>query len=731
MEQTTMLSELEREGYIVIPVKGVSMQPLLYTDISHVLIRRLEGRPKKNDVVLYVRPDGTQVLHRILAFDGDTCLIRGDNTFGLERVALTCVKGVMEMVWRGKRKAEREIRTTDFAYRLYVWFWNLIYPLRLLKWQAKQGIKKAGRLLLGETALAWVMRMARRSLWGIGLMAFCTGVDAALSVSSALVMREAIDSAVALDPEAFLRWVGVFLLVIVTSLFLGAVLRQLDERLRASMENRLKVHTYHIILRSKYSGLKAFHTGELQNRLTSDVRIVADYATELIPDVVSMAVQLLCAMAVLMILDWRFASIFLVGGVGMLGVTFLFRRRMKALHREVQESDGRLRSWIQESVENLLIVRSFQAEEMACERTWEQAARHREARMRHRTFSNLCSVGFGGVMQGSFLFGLVWCCFGILRGTLTYGTLTAVLQLINQIRSPFAGISGFVPQYYSMIASAERLIELEKLPKEECLWGKLPDFRSLHAQDLTFIYDDGEEAVICGASFEIQRGETVALTGISGIGKSTLLKLLLGIYTPVSGRLYGEAVEPDSGIPGENTVELRGTKELDIDARTRGWFSYVPQGNMLMSGNIYEAVDFLHGAPYTKAQKKHVEQACCIACADEFIRELPDGYNTVLGEKGTGLSEGQMQRIAIARAIYRDVPILLLDEATSALDEETERRLLNNLKNLDGQTVLIVTHRPAALEICEKRLVFEESRIREETGDKHGQAGVTGTERTK
>ncbi|MCD8008025.1 MAG: ABC transporter ATP-binding protein/permease [Clostridiales bacterium] len=639
-------------------------------------------------MVLYVRPDGTQVLHRVLGFEGDVCLIRGDNTFGLERVPLSAVKGVLETVWRGKR----EIHTTDFLYRLYVWFWNLIYPFRLLKHRAKEAVKRLGKLLLGDTTLGWVVKMVKGSLTGIILLTACTGAAAFLTVLLALVMRNAIDCAVALDRAGFLRWCGVYLGVILVRLGLRAVVRQEDERIRASLENRLKEHTYENILRSSYSGLKAFHTGELQNRMTNDAKIVADYATDLIPGVCSMAVQLVCALVVLMVLDWRFGGLFLAGGLVMLGVTFLFRRQMKGLHKEVQEADGRLRSWLQESVENILILKSFQAEDMAADRTEEKAAAHKRARMKRKTFSNVCNVGFGAVMQGSYLFGLVWCGFGILNGTLTYGTLTAVLELIGQIRSPFANISGFVPQYYSMLASAERLIELEKLPKDAVARQDLPRFTGLRAEDLTFLYDDGEEEVISGANFEIAAGEIVALTGISGIGKSTLLKLLLGIYAPVSGRLYA-----DGG--------------LEISPATRQWFAYVPQGNMLMSGTVYEAVDFLHAAPYTKAQRERVEWACKVACADEFIRELPDGYNTVLGEEGAGLSEGQMQRIAIARAVYRGAPVLLLDEATSALDEANEGRLLQNLKALGGQTVLIVTHRPAAMEICSKRLVFEHTQI--------------------
>lgn len=691
MNQTTILKELEQNGFVVIPIRGISMLPLLHPDSSHVLIRKVEGRPKKNDVVLYVRPDGTQVLHRLMRYDGDVCLIRGDNTYGMERVPISAVKGVMETVWR----REREIQISDFQYRLYVRLWNLIYPFRLLKHKTKAEIIKVGKHLMGHTSLAWVIKMSKESLAGILLLTVCSCLISLLSVGSALIMREAIDYAVALNQTAFLHWIFIFLCVIGMNLALTAIIRQFDKKVCASIENHIKEHTYSVILRSRYGDLKRFHSGELQNRMTNDVKVVADYATDLVPDVLAMATQLICALVVLMMIDWRFGSIFLIGGVVMLCATSLFRKKMKGLHKTVQEADGILRSWLQESVESLLIIKGFESESTASEQTKTLALNHKNARMKRRTYSNICNIGFGTVMQGSFLFGLAWCCFGILNGTVTYGTLTAVLQLINQIRGPFANISSFVPHYYAMLASAERLIELEKLPKDRRQQTKLPGPEAIRARNLTFIYDDGEEEVISDASFVIEKGEIVALTGISGIGKSTLLKILLGIYSPVSGCLYADC-------DGE---------KIEISSGTRLWFSYVPQGNMLMSGSIYEAVDFLHSVPYTKESRSKVEWACKIACADEFIRELPNGYDTELGEKGAGLSEGQMQRIAIARAVYRDAPVLLLDEATSALDEDTEHRFLENLKAMGDRTVLIVTHRPAAMEICNKRLIFEHSHI--------------------
>ncbi|MCC8067452.1 MAG: hypothetical protein LIO94_10205, partial [Clostridiales bacterium] len=261
-----------------------------------------------------------------MGFDGDVCLIRGDNTFAIERVPLSAVKGVMESCWRGKGRlrGEREVRTTDRLYRLYVRLWNLIYPVRLLKHRITAGIVAMGRRMLGDTSLGWVAKMVKGSFAGILLLTVCTGVTAFLSVILALVMRNAIDYAVALDRGRFLQWSGVFLGIILIQLILHAVIRQVDESTRASLENRLKQRTYDNILHSTYSGLKAYHTGELQNRMTSDVKIVADYATEIIPGAVSMVVQLVCALIILMFLDWRFGSIFLVGGLVMLGVTFLF-----------------------------------------------------------------------------------------------------------------------------------------------------------------------------------------------------------------------------------------------------------------------------------------------------------------------------------------------------------------------------------------------------------------------
>ena len=289
-----------------------------------------------------------------------------------------------------------------------------------------------------------------------------------------------------------------------------------------------------------------------------------------------------------------------------------------------------------------------------------------------------------------------------MKGTMTYGTFMAVMQLIGQIQSPFANISGVLPRFYSMMASCERLLEAEnykasRAEQEKSALGVLKMYReqmkAVELSDISFSYSNKENGlqVLSKVNVRIEKGDCVAVMGTSGCGKSTLLKLLMGMYVPNNGNIQIEMIH--------------GKKEP-----VREWrrlFAYVPQGNCLMSGTIRDVVTF-----YKKEQQSGmtVENALKLACAD-FVWELPDALETKLGEKGAGLSEGQMQRIAIARALYADVPILILDEATSALDEATEKNLLEQLKQLTDKTILIATHRKAALAICNKKLIFEDGSI--------------------
>lgn len=547
-----------------------------------------------------------------------------------------------------------------------------------------------------DSSLKWLFEVSQSDKVGIFWLTVLNSLISINTVIFALVLKNVIDAATIYDKHSFIKNTLIFTCIILLHILIGAFCRRIDEKTRSGIENKCKKRAYQAILTRDYAILTAFHTGELQNRMTNDTVVIADGMTSIFPSVVAMVVKLVCASMVLFMLDVRFALVLFIGGIILIFVTYSFRRTMKKLHKRVQSADGEVRAYLQETVENLFVIRSFGSEDRAVGIASEKMNNHFVIRMRRNLFSNLCNVGFSAVMNGGYLFGLVWCGLGILNGVISYGMLTAVLQLVNQIQQPFANITGYLPKYYSMLASAERLIELENL-KPDAQQAKITEnqrdsiysnLNRLELLNVSFTYPRGAKAIV-NESYFINKGNFIAITGQSGIGKSTILKLLLAMYEPDCGNL--------------NFVMTDGST-LPITASTRPMFAYVPQGNFLMSGTIAETVSFMNR---NDINLDRVKLACKVACADEFISELQNGYDTVLGEKGLGLSEGQIQRIAVARAIYFDAPILLLDEATSALDEITERILLENLRNMTDKTVIIVTHKKAAFDVCDKIICFE------------------------
>jgi ATP-binding cassette subfamily B protein len=268
-------------------------------------------------------------------------------------------------------------------------------------------------------------------------------------------------------------------------------------------------------------------------------------------------------------------------------------------------------------------------------------------------------------------------------------------MLLGQLQQPFASFSAVLPVFYARAASAERLAEADEMPEDEVESMPQIDYdtmRAFQAQDVTFSY--GRTEILTDANAMVERGKIVCITGESGSGKSTLFKLLLSVYRPTNGGLYA--------------VNGNGDK-IAVTSEARGLFAYVPQGNFLFSGTIYENFEFFVGKEKA-SDEKAVQDALDAACA-QFVYELPEKLNTSLKERGAGLSEGQLQRLAIARAILSDRPVLLLDEATSALDGETERQVLENIRRMKGKTCLFVTHRPAALAIADEILEVKEGKI--------------------
>ncbi len=544
--------------------------------------------------------------------------------------------------------------------------------------------------------LKWIIKALNKRKWMVGILTAVQSVMAISGIVFALLMRSVIDHAVSKEYEEFWHSVVALAVLICLQLLLRFVNRFLEEDTHAAIENRLRQKTLHGILRSDYGHVKEYHTGELMNRITSDVGVVTDGTVTLVPSLTSMAVRIVGVLLVMGTIDWSMALVFLIAGCFVAALSILPRRWQKRLHKKVQEADGNVKSYIQESLESLLVIHAFGCEEKIENSSSQKMKQHRQIRRKRTNLFNVMGTGLRLCIQGGYLFGLAWCGLGIIEGKITYGTLTAVIQLIGQIQTPFANIGSTFPKYTSMLASAERLMEITE--QAECLKrreGSLTreevyqNMQSICFENVSFAYDE-DRPVLQNESFAVHKGEFVALIGSSGIGKSTIMKLLLSVYQPQEGKIQIETNQ----------------EQLSLSQLPAGMFAYVPQGNYLMSGPIWEVVGFAEKSETIDRQR--VEEACRAACAHEFICELPKGYDTVLGERGDGLSEGQMQRLAVARAVYSGCPVLLLDEATSALDANTERRMITSLKQMSDYTVFLVTHRKEVWELCDRVLERKE-----------------------
>lgn len=506
------------------------------------------------------------------------------------------------------------------------------------------------------------------------------------SVCFALLLRSVIDSAVAHDGSLLISNIVLFTGLIGLQIVFSALLRYYNELSKATFENACKARLFRQILHRDYSEVTGIHSAEWMNRLTSDTVVVSTGLTEIVPGIAGMVAKMLGALSMIIVLEPRFVFVIGIGGVLMVVLTTIFRKKLRAYHKVMQEKDGKVRIFLQEHLHSLMIVKVFTKEQDTYRQSLETMDAHKKARMDKVRFSNVCNIGFSLMMNGAYVLGAIYSVIGIYNGTVSYGTLMALLQLISQIQTPFANITSYIPKYYAMIASGERLLEIENSSMDVEESNGSTDFETITLQHIYFSYEKSREEILHDFNFTLHKGECVGFTGPSGCGKSTVLKVLLSLY-PVN--------------EGKKTIVCNGRGD-ELTSSYRHLFSYVPQGNQLMSGTVRDVVTFSGTANDEKIWK-----ALEIACADEFVKKLPDGLDTELKEQGTGISEGQMQRLAIARAIYSDRPILLLDEATSALDVHTEKQVLSNLKAMKDMTVIIVTHRLEALSICTREVQFK------------------------
>ncbi len=539
------------------------------------------------------------------------------------------------------------------------------------------------------SAREYIFKNIKRNGKIIFVLSLLSVLASFISVLFATVSKNVVDAAVNGTKEQFLNTI-VFTGIVVLSQLVVQVLISI---VSVITENKIilknKRDFFGEILNKDFSKIKSYHTGDLMSRINTDVHVVFDGVVDIIPVTLSLLSQLIFGFVLLFTYDPLYAVIYLAALPVIMLISRLFKKKIKEIHKDVVESEGRIRGNIQENLSNVLVVKAFSKE------------KNKKSLLKLLQNQNYCciirknKVGisvnllFSLLLTAGYCLTVIWGAYRISRGIYSFGTLVAMIELVSLVQAPMKSFSGIMPQYFSMIASAERILEILGLERDGD--GEVEadsralnmNFEKIIIEELSFSYDG--QKVLDNYTAEIHKGEFVVLKGQSGIGKSTLMKILLGVLKPEGG----------------SAVVMCSDRQYYIGKETRSLFSYVPQGNMIFSGSIKDNITFSE-----KCDEELLEKAIKCACLEDVINQQEFGIDTVIGENGTGLSEGQNQRVAIARAVYNNTQVILLDEATSALDEETAHIVLENLKSL-GKTIIMISHTSEAIDASDITLTLK------------------------
>lgn len=540
----------------------------------------------------------------------------------------------------------------------------------------------------------WLWKALQGNRLQAGMNACIGLLGVVLGLSSVWAMQRAVDIASGVREGSLFVAVGVMAALILGEFAVGISRVWVKNILGVKAQNRMQQRVLARLLRSEWRGREAMHSGDIINRLEQDVRTVVTFLTETLPSVISTLAMFIGAFLYLLQMDTWLAIVTVAILPLFILVSRVYIAYMRKYNRKVRDTDSQIQSLLTETMQHRMLVKTMEANQQMLNRL-DTTQRMLRQWVRKRTAFSVGSNFFLNLgFSIGFLVAFLWGALRLNAGTLTFGGMTAFLQLVNRIQGPARDLARLVPAFVSVFTAAERLMELEEIPEEQ--QGEpqfVPAPCGIRFEHVTFNYGaPGQQPALQDFSIDFKPGTCTAIMGETGSGKTTLIRLLLALVKPQQGNITIYSPRSQRGDGGESLSPLH-----------RCNFVYVPQGNTLLSGTLRENLKL--GNPQASDEQMH--EVLQMACAD-FIKELPDGLDTRFSEQGGGLSEGQAQRIAIARALLRLGSIMLLDEATSALDADTERKVLKNILSDHQRTIIFVTHRAAVVDYCDQVVTIGE-----------------------